>query len=158
MASADGKKIGPVPVIWAVVVGVNDGGGVHLIDHEYNYEVRAQRLSTLDDIYAAAFIGGQEVADDWEFEAPGDIGTLVHAFVVFQFPNGLIAASPDVFEDLVPVRVPTGVHIMGAFGVLQGQIVAQKTAAAFMAMAETLAAVPQPVADPNKTPGGLIVA
>lgn len=129
LVSADGtpaKATGPIPCLWAVVVGVDEDGAVYLVDHSNAQFVRSQRQASLDDIYAAAYIGGKENPDDWEFSAPDE--PFVTAFVAFQISNGTILASPDVFENLTPVIGPTGTQVCGAFGVLMAQITAQKTA------------------------------
>lgn len=132
LLSADGTPAktstdGPIPVTWAFIVGIDGDGAISLIDHENVQEVRAVRPVCLDDIFAAAYVGGQENADDWEFTDPAGV-RYAAAFVVFQMPNGTILASPDVFEDISPMTGPTGPNVKGAFGVLQAQIIAQKTA------------------------------
>lgn len=155
------KPAGPITVQWAFVVGVFDGK-VTLIDHEYAHEVKASRPATLDDIHAACFVVSKQQAEYWFIEPSAQPYTC--AFVIFQMPTGQIAASPDVFEDLAPVSFPNDTQAFGAFGVLQAQIIAQKTAdiAAPLAAQATLSMLRQMApADPdapNKTPGGLIRA
>ena len=152
---------GPITVQWAFVVGVFDGT-ISLIDHDFSAEVKAVRPATLDDIYAACYVtAGQK--DLWFARPSSDPYTC--AFVVFQMPTGQIAASPDVFENLTPVSYPSDTQARGAFGVLQAQIIAQKTAdivaplAAQATLSMLMANVNKADPDaPNKTSGGLIVA
>jgi hypothetical protein len=153
-----------ITVQWAFVVGVFDGSP-HLIDHDYTHEVKALRPATLDDIYAACFVASKQ--KDYWFQKPSP-DAYTCAFVVFQLSDGRIAASPDVFEDLIPVARQTEAQALGAFGVLQAQIIAQKTAdiAAPLAAQATLSMLSASAkrveaADPNapkKSQGGLVIA
>jgi len=159
------KPSGPITVQWAFVVGVFNGQPT-LIDHDYALEVRAVRPASLDDIYSACFVASME--KDYWFARPTRAEPYTCAFVVFQMPDGRIAASPDVFEDLSPVSRQTEAQARGAFGVLQAEIIAQKTAdlAASVAAKATLSvlnnvAAQVQAADPNepkKSEGGLYVA
>lgn len=160
------KPSGPITVQWAFVVGVDSNGRIYLIDHEFVHEVKARRAAVLDDIYAASFVTTR-VGTNFAFYEPGD-DVYALAFLVFQMPDGYIAASPDIFDNIVPVTSPSDVQVLGAFGVLQGQIIAQRAAdmAAQVAVQATLSVIKgeaQKVkAEQNraegKSEGGLIVA
>jgi hypothetical protein len=153
-------KIGPVTVAWAFIVGVDDLGRLYFIDHEYVTDVKAKRIATLDDIYSAAAVAQQEKA--YGFFRPSEDAYAV-AFLVLQSTDGYIAASPDIFENVVPASNPGNAQVLGAFAALQGQIIAQKTLDA-MNMQSYLAASAAETArrsDPDaskKTAGGLYVA
>lgn len=155
------KPTGPITVSWAFVVGVDDHGRVHMIDHEFALEVRSRRIATLDDIYAASVIAGKH--KEFSFLRPSEDVYNV-AFMVFQVPEGYIAASPDVFEEIIPISSPSTAQVEGAFGVLQGQIIAQKAAdmAAPLAVQATLSVLGAGAKAANKaegkTEGGLYVA
>lgn len=157
----DKKPTGPITVQWAFVAAVNSDGEVDLVDHEFVVNVKAKRVATLDDINAAAFLGSKELGV-MPWINPGDL-IYSTAFLVFQMPDGFIAASPNVFENIVPVTGPSTAQVLGAFGVLQNQIIAQRTAdlAAPLAIQAALSFLRNEAekTDPdakNKTPGGLI--
>jgi hypothetical protein len=150
-----------LPVTWAFVVGVDWLGQPHFIDHDESTDVTAKRVATLDDIYAASSIASEFPV--YERTEAGH-ATYTCAFLVFQLPEGIIAASPNIFDNVVPMDYPSGNHMKGAFNVLQAQIIAQKTAeiAAPMAVQATLSvlgagAKAQAKAE-GKSEGGLLVA
>jgi len=152
----------PVTVQWAFIVAVDSYGEIVLVDHEFVTNVKAKRIATLDDIYSAAFIASGEYPNMWC--NPGDT-VYSFAFLVFQMPEGHIAASPNIFENFIVLSGPSANQVRGALGVLQGQIIAQRTAdlAAQVAVQATLSVLKSSAAaaDPdakNKTKGGLIVA
>ena len=156
------KPMGPITVQWVFVVGVDSGGHLHMIDHEYVTDVHAKRIATLDDINAAAFLGSREKT--FTFFRPS-IHAYSVAFLVFQMPDGYIAASPNIFENLVPLSGPSNAQVLGAFGVLQNQIISQRLAdlAAQVAGQTTLSMLraSAEAVDPDaskKTKGGLYVA
>lgn len=156
------KPVGPITVSWAYVIGVDDLGRVHMIDHDYAHEVKAKRLATLDDIYAACYVVGNK-ATTYALWKPSEDAYNV-AFVVFQVPEGYVAASPDVFEELVSLTAPSDAQILGSLGVLQGQIIAQKAAdmATPLAVQTTLSVLNAGAKEARKaegkSEGGLIVA
>jgi hypothetical protein len=155
------KPTGPRTVLWALVVCVRDGT-VHLIDYEFALEVTAGRPASLDDIYAACVVAVSSHGP-FAFGRPSDQYSV--AFLVFQMPDGQIQVSPDIFDDVTPVVSPTTAQVIGAFGVIQGQIIArlaadlaaqvavQATMSLLTSLAPSLAEV-----DENKSKGGLIVA
>jgi adenylate kinase len=73
----------------------------------------------------------------------------------------------DIFDNIIPVSSPSNTQVMGAFGVLQGHIIAQRAAdmAAQVAVQATLSVLTNATenvqaADPEaakKTKGGLYV-
>jgi hypothetical protein len=140
-----------VGVSWAFVIGVDTTGVPHFFDYEDVAEVKALRVAVLDDIHAAVSIASA----DMEFHSPSEIPYVV-AFLVFQVPNGYIAASPNIFENISPFSYPSAYHIRGALNVLQSQITAQRTLD-LLASVATAATVSTSKPDENKTPGGLIV-
>jgi hypothetical protein len=156
---ASERQIGPVNVSWAFIVGVDDDGNITLIDHDDAMGVKAKRVASLDDIYAASVVGAG-MKNYWLTPPSEDAYTL--AFVVFQTPEGYVAASPNIFENIVPAKPEPGqAQIKGAFGVLQGQIIAQKTADAIQMVGAMAAAAKARAADPEaakKSAGGLYVA
>lgn len=156
------EPIGPFSVQWAFVVGVDEWGNVFLMEHEDVHLVMAKRAASLDDIHAATYVilGGEHKFARYRPSSE----PYVVAFLVFQLPDGHIVASPDIFDEVIPVSSPSDKQILGAFGVLQGQIIASKAAnlAAQVAVQATVSVLKSsaPV-DPeakNKTPGGLIRA
>lgn len=140
-----------IPATWAFVVAVDSDGAIHIVDHEHVTEVHAKRVATMDDIYASSFIASQ--VSQYTFLRPHE-DVYSHAYLVFQVPDGRIAASMNIFENVVPVTGPSNTHILGAFGVLQGQIIAQKTAEV-LAIEAAMSTALKNQAD-GKTPGGLI--
>lgn len=165
------KPTGPITVMWALVVCVDADGVPYPIDHEFNYEVKTKRPASLDDIDAACMIMGEQDAIYYKHPEAGNPYSF--AFLVFQMPDGHIAASPDIFEDVIPVVSPTFIQIKGALSVLRGQIIAQRTAdlagqvagdvAAKVAVQATLSVLKQAATemDPDaakKSQGGLYVA
>lgn len=145
-------------VSWAFIVGVDDDGNIELIDFDDAIEVKAKRAASLDDIYSASVIASN-VHDYWFTRPSEDVYTL--AFLVFQMPDGQIAASPNIFENIVAAKpFPGQAQSKGAFGVLQAQIIAQKTADAIQMMS-MVAQARANKADPDaakKSAGGLYVA
>lgn len=153
---------GPFSVAWAFVVGVDDSGRIYLIDHEFVTDVYAKRAASLDDIHAACYVAAS-VGTHFAFHRPSTDAYTV-AFLVFQLPDGHIVASPDIFDEIIPVTSPGEAQVLGAFGVLQGQIIASKAAnmAAQVAVQATLsvlnAGAKQANATAGKSEGGLYVA
>lgn len=153
-------KLEPTTVTWAFVVGVDWRGMPHIVDHDDVHLVQAKRLVSVDDIYAAC-----SIAAAWPHYERTEAGhaTYTTAFLVFQLPDGHIAASPNVFYEVIPMDYPSSNHIKGAFNVLQGQIISQNAAslAAPLAAQATLSVLttkaPDPEAD-KKSKGGLLVA
>ena len=152
----------PIPVSWAFIVGVDRTGVPHVLEHDDVQAIHASRVATLDDINSAAFILGHK--DLYENLYPFDEGYTI-AFLVFQMPDGYIAASPNIFENVVPAGYARSIQMKGAFGVLQNQITAERAAnmAAQVAVQTTLSVLKRgaEAADPdakNKTKGGLYVA
>jgi hypothetical protein len=151
----------PLTVSWAFVVCVDWLGQPHIIDHDEATDVTAKRVATLDDIYAAS-----SIASGYQVYERTDAGhaTYTCAFLVFQLPEGIIAASPNIFDNVVPTDYPSGNHMKGAFNVLQAQIIAQKTAeiAAPLAVQATLSVLGAGAKAQNKaegkSEGGLFVA
>lgn len=149
------KKASPVVgVSWAFVVGVDTTGIPHFIDYEDVANVKALRAASIDDIHAAVSIAERDIG----FDVPSELPYVV-AFLVFQVPNGYIAASPNIFENISPVGYPSTYHIKGALNVLQSQITAQRTLDLMASLASQVAVSADKLKqDENKTPGGLIVA
>lgn len=155
------KIIDPLTVTWAFVVGVDWLGTPHIIAHDDVHLVQAKRLVSVDDIYAAS-----SIAAEWPVYERTEAGhvTYTTAFLVFQLSDGHIAASPNIFDNVVPMDYPSSNHIKGAFNVLQGQIIAQNAAslAAPMAAEATLSVLSAGAKAQNKaegkSEGGLLVA
>lgn len=156
-----------VTALWAVVLCVDADGVVYPVDHEFNYEVKTKRLATLDDIDAACVVLGAE--DGLYYKHPESGNPYSFAFLVFQLPDGHIAANEDIFADVIPVTSPTFNQVKGALGVLRSQIAAQRTAdlagtvAAQVAVQATLSVLERVAvaSDPDankKSAGGLFVA
>lgn len=151
---------GPTTVQWAFVVGVDSSGNFSLIDHDRVTDVRAKRVATLDDINAACVVASRQKSFAFW---PGN-GEYSVAFLVFQVPTGFIAASDNIFENIIPLSNPSDAQVLGAFGVLQNQITAERAAnlAAQVAVSSTLSFLKQEAEKamdpdaPKKTPGGLI--
>lgn len=153
-----------IPVSWAFIVAVDYNGRPEIVDLDYVTDIKASRMATLDDINAAAFILGQRsLLELEEVEEIKDGYRL--AFLVFQVPEGFIAASPNIFENLAPSGYAYSVTKKGAFGVLQNQITAERAAnlASQVAVSATLSFLKneaQKAMDPEadkKSKGGLIV-
>jgi hypothetical protein len=148
----------PMTVQWVIVAAVDDEGYIYLIDHDFVTDVQARRPATLDDIYAAA----AECVKHEDLQTYSDVreDTYTVAFLVFQTTDGHIAASPNIFDNFVPLTGPTVHNLLGAFSVLQGQIIAQKTVD-LIQMNAAMARVQNKAADPDaakKSSGGLYVA
>jgi len=154
----------PLNVSWAFIIGVTDDGEPCIVDWDLAGLVQAKRPATLDDIYAACVV----LQDDalWNLAKPDPDKPYVVAFLVFQY-QGVIAASPDVFEEIIPMSGPSAAHMIGAIGVIQSQIIAQRAAdlAAQVAVQATLSVLRSAAAeaedepqDPNKSKGGLYIA
>lgn len=144
---------------WAFVVGTDEDGNIYLLDHDDVLDIKARRGASLDDIYAATVIGLDQ-KHGYSIMRPSE-DTYTVAFLVFQLPEGYIVASPNIFDNVVTTKpYPSNAQIKSAFGVLQGQIIAQKTADAIQMMGAVAAAKAR-AADPEaskKTAGGLYVA
>lgn len=154
------KIVDPFTVQWVFIVAVEDDGLAFMIDHEFVLDVKTKRSCTLDDIYAVAAFGSVDATRKFEFAGPKD-EPYTTAFLVFQTPDGHVAASPNIFDNLIPLDIPSDYQIFGAFSVLMGQIIAQKTAdiTAPLAAKAALSMLASRVADPEadkKTPGGLL--
>lgn len=156
------EPTGPFGVTWAFVAGVDEWGNVFIMEHEDVHLVMARRAASLDDIHAATYVILDHERKFARYRPSSE--PYVVAFLVFQLPDGHIAASPDIFDEVIPVSSPSDKQIVGAFGVLQGQIIATKAAnmAAQVAVSATMSVLKQAVpVDPDaakKTPGGLIRA
>lgn len=141
-----------IPVNWAFVVAVDSRGHLSLIDYDHVTDVHAKRAASMDDMYSAAFLGSMD--KNLVFTKPYEDDVYSHAFLVFQIADGRVAASPNIFENVIPVAGPTGVQALGAFGVLQGLIIAQKTAEVLAVNAAMSTALKNQ--SEGKTPGGLL--